>query len=155
MPFPISKEKTSHTDLEAVFARNRYPDMQTREEIAMWTSLSEARVRVSATRFRTHTVGNCFPRQLHTRGFGGGGHRGRRHISRHCLKRGVCAHARVPSRPPSSLNPISQWAASPPMPTQSRIDAHLRQGDDACCACLYNGKRIAVWWRKKVEVQLI
>ncbi|CAH8468608.1 unnamed protein product [Dicrocoelium dendriticum] len=33
-------------ELEATFARNRYPDMNLREEIASWTELSETRVRV-------------------------------------------------------------------------------------------------------------
>ncbi|KAK6468514.1 pituitary homeobox 2-like [Huso huso] len=33
-------------ELESTFQNNRYPDMSTREEIAAWTSLSEARIRV-------------------------------------------------------------------------------------------------------------
>ncbi|TPP56950.1 Pituitary homeobox protein [Fasciola gigantica] len=33
-------------ELETTFARNRYPDMNLREEIATWTELSESRVRV-------------------------------------------------------------------------------------------------------------
>ncbi|KAI1898228.1 hypothetical protein AGOR_G00070180 [Albula goreensis] len=33
-------------ELEGTFQRNRYPDMTTREEIAVWTNLTEPRVRV-------------------------------------------------------------------------------------------------------------
>lgn len=39
-------------ELEATFTRNRYPDLATREEIAAWTSLTEAKVRVRAVIFR-------------------------------------------------------------------------------------------------------
>lgn len=34
-------------ELEALFMRNRYPDMSTREEIGLFTKLPEPRVRVS------------------------------------------------------------------------------------------------------------
>ena len=37
-------------ELESLFTRNRYPDMSVREEIAMWTSLTEPRVRVRVNR---------------------------------------------------------------------------------------------------------
>lgn len=36
-------------ELEATFQRNRYPDMSMREEIAVWTNLTEPRVRVSVS----------------------------------------------------------------------------------------------------------
>lgn len=34
-------------ELESTFMRNRYPDMNMREELAAWTDLTEGRVRVS------------------------------------------------------------------------------------------------------------
>lgn len=43
-------------DLETMFTRNRYPDMNTREEIATWTNLNEARVRVSWQRAHISAV---------------------------------------------------------------------------------------------------
>lgn len=37
---------TQLQELESGFSRNRYPDMNAREEIASWVGLTEARVRV-------------------------------------------------------------------------------------------------------------
>lgn len=45
-------------ELEATFQRNRYPDMSMREEIAVWTNLTEPRVRVSHLRGR---LSRAFP----------------------------------------------------------------------------------------------
>ena len=43
-------------ELEALFTRNRYPDMSTREDIAMWTSLTEPRIRVRNNHFNKMKV---------------------------------------------------------------------------------------------------
>ncbi|OBS83001.1 hypothetical protein A6R68_23015 [Neotoma lepida] len=43
-------------ELEATFQRNRYPDMSMREEIAVWTNLTEPRVRVSSEHQKSATA---------------------------------------------------------------------------------------------------
>ena len=47
-------------ELEATFARNRYPDMATREEISAWTNLTEARVRVRQSVFLYYYSSSLF-----------------------------------------------------------------------------------------------
>uniref|UniRef100_A0A8C9KK16 Homeobox protein n=1 Tax=Panthera tigris altaica TaxID=74533 RepID=A0A8C9KK16_PANTA len=43
---PTPSKSQQLQELEATFQRNRYPDMSMREEIAVWTNLTEPRVRV-------------------------------------------------------------------------------------------------------------
>lgn len=52
----IRRQRTHFTvtqlqKLEACFARNRYPDMAMREDIAQWCALTESRVRVGQVLF--------------------------------------------------------------------------------------------------------
>ena len=47
--------------LEACFARNRYPDMAMREDIAQWTALTESRVRVSRNCLTWYSTCVCYP----------------------------------------------------------------------------------------------
>lgn len=50
-------------ELEALFMRNRYPDMSTREEIGLFTKLPEPRVRVSDNRY-INSIHNFLPLSL-------------------------------------------------------------------------------------------